>query len=357
LLFLDYSRTTKNNQFIRLFYESDKLIPEVRTMIDLAFIDDRRYDFLGFNGYESVYHRDIDKGDRDFYAYRREKFRVRADFQGKFPVKNLYWLLGYEYLNFKIKNSGVSDTAEPSLYDNYVAWGLIPNANAKGGNSHSLKAGVMYDSRNVRLLPGKGIFSEFILQAAPRFLFNENNAYWEMVLTHRQYIPLTQHITLAYRASYQSTLGNDGKPFYAKPPLLGSHQTGVIMEGLGGNRSLRGVTRNRVIGDGFVLGNVELRYKLFDFRLLRQSIEVIPHIFFDAGRVVKFTKLNLENVPDADREKFFDIGAETFHSAAGAGVRLLINKNFVLTADFGKALSKKDGDGKLGIYVGANVLF
>jgi outer membrane protein assembly factor BamA len=193
---------------------------------------------------------------------------------------------------------------------------------------------------------------------APGFFFNKNTAYAEMALTHRQYIPLIHNrLNFAYRATYETTIGGAGKPFYAMPHLLSSYQTGVLMEGLGGNRSLRGVMRNRVIGDGIVLGNLELRYRMFDFKILKQNVNVIPHVFFDTGRVVKFTKMNLDAVPEAEREKFFDIGAEKFHSTAGIGARLLFNNNFVLSGELGKAFNEKDGNGKMGIYVGANVLF
>ena len=37
--------------------------------------------------------------------------------------------------------------------------------------------------------------------------------------------------------------------------------TGATNEGLGGVKTLRGVLRNRVIGDAFFMGNIELRWK------------------------------------------------------------------------------------------------
>ena len=296
-LFVDYSRTTKDNQFIRLFYEGDRLIPNVRTMLDIAYMNDLRYDFLGFNGYESVYDRALDLENRAFYSFRREKFRVRADFQGQFSVKNLYWLAGYEYLNFGVSPSKLDrgdGEEQRSLYQNYIDWGFISPENARGGDIHSFKAGVMYDNRDRRLLPSKGFYSEFILQTAPGFFFNKNNAFNEMALTHRQYIPLTiplinSKMTFAYRLMYQTTLGAAGKPFYAMPQMLNSYQTGVLMEGLGGSRSLRGVMRNRVTGDGFVLGNFEMRCKFFDFKVLRQNVEVIPHTVSNSADLICIT--------------------------------------------------------------------
>ncbi len=42
-------------------------------------------------------------------------------------------------------------------------------------------------------------------------------------------------------------------------------------EGLGGSSTLRGVVRNRVIGDGFILGNVELRWKPVYFKFFNQD--------------------------------------------------------------------------------------
>ncbi len=41
--------------------------------------------------------------------------------------------------------------------------------------------------------------------------------------------------------------------------------------------------------------------------------------------------------------------------SAGAGLRLVMNQNFVIAVDFGKAFNEQDGN--IGFYIGLNYLF
>src|SRR5690606_33321495 len=83
----------------------------------------------------------------------------------------------------------------------------------------------------------------------------------KFALIHRQYLPIIQDMVFAYRLTYQSTVGKSKVPYYAQPLLITSFLTAVENQGLGGKRSLRGVMRNRVVGDDIAFGNFELRYK------------------------------------------------------------------------------------------------
>ncbi len=57
----------------------------------------------------------------------------------------------------------------PGLYDKYVEWGIIPEKEKKGGKLISLKAGLIYDTRDNEANPNRGIWSE-LLVAFPRQL-------------------------------------------------------------------------------------------------------------------------------------------------------------------------------------------
>ena len=72
--------------------------------------------------------------------------------------------------------------------------------------------------------------------------------------------------------------------------------TGATNEGLGGSSTLRGVLRNRVIGDGFIMGNVELRWKPIYFKFLKQDCYLGLNAFYDFGMVTK--KIALLRSPD-----------------------------------------------------------
>jgi len=56
-----------------------------------------------------------------------------------------------------------------------------------------------------------------------------------------------------------------------------------------------------------------------------------------------------------DPSLYFSDADEYPHGSAGAGIRLVMNRNFVIAVDFGKAFNYRDGN--YGIYVGIGYLF
>ena len=127
-------------------------------------------------------------------------------------------------------------------------------------------------------------------------------------------------------------------------------------QGLGGKTSVRGVLRNRVVGDSFAFGNFEWRWKFFRFGLFNQDFYLGTNVFFDTGIILKPIEMDLSAVPTADKDKYFaDYKSGKFHSAAGAGLKIGWNENFVISADFGKAFDKRDGN--TGFYIGLNYMF
>ena len=132
--------------------------------------------------------------------------------------------------------------------------------------------------------------------------------------------------------------------------------TGASSTGLGGAKSLRGVRRNRVVGDGYILGNIELRYKFARFRMINQNFYMAVNTFTDFGQVTKKIDTSNLNLPSSViASDYFNNGAEKLHTSYGAGLRLVMNYNFVLAMDYGIATNKQDGDS--GIYIGLNYLF
>jgi outer membrane protein assembly factor BamA len=199
----------------------------------------------------------------------------------------------------------------------------------------------------------KGIWTEAVIQTAPSFI-NEFG-HTKFALIHRQYFTLMKDMSLAYRLDYQTTIGNSHVPHYAHPLLITSFLTAASNQGLGGKNSIRGVLRNRVVGDGVAFGNFEFRYKFLRFDWLKQSFYVGTNVFFDSGII-----LDPIDIPELDDAEKTDLGLKDyesgkFHSAIGAGLKIGWNENFVISADFGKALNKQDG--KTGFYIGLNYLF
>lgn len=359
-LYLELSTYTKGTTIARVRYDSEKLIPKVRTTFDVAYVPDQMSDFYGFNGYESVYNPTLSSTYRNFYKNEKNTFRIKADFQGYFGSSKFGWVAGYAFYNFKmdtvnIDKLGLSAVPGGDLFQKYQNWGLISNAEASGGSINYLKIGLKYDTRDQLACPEKGIFTEAVIQSAPK-LINQDFPHTKMAIIHRQYFTLAKDLLFAYRLDYQMTLGKDKVPYFAQPELITSYLIAASNQGLGGKSSIRGVLRNRVIGDAVGFGNFEFRYKFLRFEWLKQNFYLGTNVFFDSGLVLKPIAMDLSAVSSTDKTQYFNTyESGKFHSAAGIGLKIGWNENFVISADFGKAFNKQDGN--TGFYIGLNYLF
>ncbi len=361
-LYMEYSRYTKGTGINRLMYDSDKLIHGIRTTFDMTYLTDQMADFYGFNGYQSVYDAELSSSSRYYNKFERNMFRIKADFQSAFADSPLGWVAGYSLYNFNINNVNLDKLSltpipDGSLYEKYVDSGLIGADEAKGGRIQYVKAGLKYDTRDQIANPKKGVWTELVLQSALPGLNDMPHA--KLALIHRQYFNLARDLTFAYRLDYQGTIGNSKIPFYAQPLIITSFLTGASYQGMGGKNSIRGVLRNRVVGDGIAFGNFEFRYKFVRFDMLKQQFYVATNVFLDAGTIVDPIELSNQNglLSSADKQILGLTGDDTgkIHTSAGLGLKIGWNENFVVSADWGKAFNEQDGNS--GFYIGLNYLF
>lgn len=383
-LYLEGSWFLKGSGIFRFYYDSDRLIKGIRTSLDVSYIPDQTFKFFGFNGFEAVYNQaweddeDPDYKSRVFYRYNRKFFRTKLDLQGSIIEKKLLWLAGVDYYNINAGpvdvdrlNKGKSEDkmlpdSVDGLYQNYIDWNIIPKTEAEGGMFTALKLGMVYDSRDNEPNPNRGLWTEIILVAAPKFTSNMETGFSKLAITHRQYFTfIKDHLSFAYRLGLQTTLSGH-TPYYAQSIMYYSKMAGAYNEGLGGAKTIRGIQRNRVIGDGFVFGNFELRWKVVKFFWLNQNFYIALSGFFDTGRVIQFidvedsaNKINDGIEPDdpdyVNLDEYFNFGGEAFHNSVGGGLHIAMNQNFIIAVDYGHALSEQDG--KSGLYVGLNFLF
>ena len=375
-LYLEVSRYTKGSSTYRFYYNSDQLVKGIETSFDLSYLTDQAYDFYGFNGFESVIHPewiDTDNGayaSRMFYKYDRKLFRMKVDLQGKISGDRFRWMAGINFQNLKVAsvninkiNKGKSEadklpttTEVPGLYEKYQQWGIINTEEANGGFVPTFKAGVVWDTRDNRPCPMKGIWTEAIVEVSPKILGAESS-FTQLCLIHRQYFTLVpKDLSFAYRLGFQTTLSGN-VPFYYRSQLITSVLTGNMSEGLGGAKTLRGVRRNRVIGDGMVYGNAELRWKFVHFNLINNNFYLGLSAFTDIGKVTKKVDVEsiiapISSIPQTD---YFRWGAEKMHYSYGAGLHIAMNENFIIAIDYGLAADKQDGAS--GLYIGLNYLF
>lgn len=373
-IYLEWSRTTKSSGINQLLFDSEPLMPELpfRITMDLSYFTERSMDFYGFNGYESIYIPEFstvgtpDYITKMFYRYERKLFHFSLFLQNNIGNSNFNWLVGYDHYNHKLgrfdfeeynkksSDNTLNDTA--TLYDKYIEWGIIPGKEANGGIINYLKTGIIYDTRDQKANPMEGMWSEVMLSAAPEIMGNRENQFLKLAFIHRHYFTIIpRDLNLALRVGYQGTIAGKA-PFYMQSYLISSYTESVNVEGLGGKKSLRGILRNRILGDDILYNNIELRWKFWRLNMFKQHFYLALSGFLDNGLVVDPIDFSKENVPDTFHERdIFDGMTHGIHSSAGAGLHIAMNNNFVLAIDYGKALDKRDGND--GIYIGLNFLY
>jgi outer membrane protein assembly factor BamA len=283
-------------------------------------------------------------------------------------VDNLRWFAGIGYFDLNVGSVDVDqlnkrkkedellpDTA--LLYDKYVQWGIIGEKEKDGGHVPSLKVGIVYDSRDHEANPMRGIWTEALLFYSPSILGNDDYSYLKLAVTHRQYFTLIKDdLSFAYRLGYQGRLAGT-VPFFMEPYMITSFAMVTTTDGLGGAKTLRGILRNRVVGDGVGYGNFEFRWKFFRTVLWNQDIYLALNAFTDVGRVLERKKVGIPDtwIPPEEMADYFDPDAEGWHLSAGGGFRVVLNRNFVVAFDYGRAWDNRDG--KDGFYVGIGYLF
>jgi hemolysin activation/secretion protein len=137
--------------------------------------------------------------------------------------------------------------------------------------------------------------------------------------------------------------------------MYSSHSLTTKPDGLGGARTLRGILRNRVTGDGVAFGNVELRWKFYKGYILKQHIQLGINAFMDGGMMVQPHKITMNTIPP-DRQTFYFSGrGEQLHLSAGLGFRIILDDNFIIAIDYGRAFDPQDGID--GLYIGVGNIF
>jgi len=352
LLYAEWSHTTNGNDLKQFKYDSEHLIPGVRLTGIVRLETEKAMDFYGFNGYESLYNHDFEIEEHDdyisrlYYSMAYRSLRIKTEFQGQLIDKKLRWYAGLAHYNIKagpLENSRFKNLPDvPTLFDEYVAQGIIPADQSEGGFSNLIKLGLVADTRDFEPFPTKGVWTEAYLTAAPGFIGNES-PFTGMVFTHRHYLPLIKEkLILAYRINYQTTLSGDA-PWYVlsfKPDTFT-----LQWEGLGGYKTLRGIRRNRVVGEGAILGNFELRWKSSEFKVLNKPRYIALTGFTDVAKITK--KYHLQ--PNLTGEE------DGFHISYGGGLYLGLNPNFIIHFQYGLAADPRDGQS--GTYIGVDFLF
>ncbi|MBO7286983.1 MAG: hypothetical protein J6U85_02010 [Bacteroidales bacterium] len=388
---LEVSAYTKGSLNLRFYGDYYSLIPNSRLFVDAGYFTDKRFEFYGFNGYASPYFNDIyvmnyatdngrntlqEKFDPEFnsvfYRMNRKQFRFNSCLRTKFSFgEHLYYGVGLSYFNYNmgrinIHNEEYLYDEQMTLFELYKESGLIRANEADGGNVTQIKLAFIYDSKNHDSDPTKGAYFEATLTGAPDFIDRDGYSHMTFNAVWQHYIPIVkENLTFAYRLVTQNVIAGD-IPYYAAFNSNMLFYKKMSTDALGGANSVRGINRNRVIGAGYAWLNAELRWKVVGFQFINQNWNVALNPFFDAGMVTQSYRLAEQETAWSEIEKQYNIignndliysGAkEGIHTSAGCGLKLIMNRNFIISAEAAKALNARDGEG-MRVYIGFNYLF
>ena len=352
---VELSHYTKGETIAHMFYDSKYLLPGLRVTAALSYMDSAMSPFYGFNGYASPLYESLTKSS-SFYYMDRTMLRGIADIQGSISDK-LTWMAGLTFWNVTTGDVELDKyKGEHSLYEEYRLLGLIDKSEVAGTHLE-LKAGLVYDTRDMEAAPTKGYCAEVVASYSPA-LFGDAGAYGRIMATWRQFFPVVgDRLVLGYRVNWQQTFGD--APFYLQQTTTPLYLRQIKNEGLGGKNSIRGVLQNRILADGYAWANFEARVKIVNFRFINQNWYVALNPFVDAGVITKDRKLNqMRDSQMADDaigiiESYHDY--DNIHASAGLGLKLVMNHNFIISVEYGKPFDKRDGKG--GLNIGTNYIF
>ena len=178
-----------------------------------------------------------------------------------------------------------------------------------------VRYGLQFDDRDNEASPHTGFFDEIAFNLSPGGIPSLPFRYAEASINMRAYVPLfSKRVTLALRVVGDVLFGD--VPFYELSRAVDTYA-------VGGSNGVRGVPAQRYRGKVKVIGNMELRVRLFDIRPFGKLFTVGAAGFLDGGRVWADTRPHPE----------LDGSTLNLKYGIGGGLRLMSGTAFVLRAD------------------------
>jgi len=218
---------------------------------------------------------------------------------------------------------------EGSLYDQD-----FPDGGEEGFYS-TFQAGLMLDNRDNEPAPTSGYWIEGSGRAG--FFTGYEGAYYGFNTTLRGYVPLTKNkrVVLASREIVDGIFGD------APVPELGRAGGSQILSFFGGQYTGRGIRSTGLLGRARFFAQNELRWTAFSFKVGGAGVDITLLGFADLGYVAP---------------EWSDIGGDAARGFAGegAGLRLAVNKNFIIRVDAGFSGLEANS---MGLYINVNNLY
>jgi hypothetical protein len=233
---------------------------------------------------------------------------------------------------YTLDGNEVEAINNPTLVDLQKADGTWNRFNLSGftnGNNYmftSMLAGALiYDTRDFEPDPSKGIFLEYSHEySAPwlgsQFDFNKLMVQGQFIHTLKRWNNNKGRLTFAGLAAMGHIFGSKIN-FIEMWDLSSQAEAGGILV-LGGGRSIRGFREARFLAPTVALVNLEMRARLYDFRLLKQHFALGITPFYDFGSVW-------------DRPG--DMNFKQWRGAPGVGGRIAWNQSTLLRLDYAQS--------------------
>jgi outer membrane protein assembly factor BamA len=257
--------------------------------------------------------REDDPANPYYYRFGRTRWQAAVNLQRPLGQLPLRLLAGGAVTHTEIDlvpfDSGTTLLAE--------RLGTPGQAASHGGFANSVRAGMVWDTRDREVGTRRGSWSEVLVQPVIRLL-GSDHAYVRWTLTDRRYVPLgDQRLVFANRVLLQGVEGD--APVWELSAVQTSFKP---QEGLGGAKTLRGLPKNRYVGRGLFLWNAEVRWRAAEFEALGKPVHAVLSGFVDSGRVWE------------ERVRFDELASD-LHHGFGGGLRLGMGENFVVAVDIG----------------------
>lgn len=360
MIYFELSRYTGGQTLGFLQYDSECLIPKARLSCVLSYQLDPLYFFYGFNGAAEAYDDDLNTNKSTgnaCYSIRRQQIHFDATLQGAFNER-FNWVCAIALWNIHMGDfTNGSYNPNNTRYREYCQNGLIRESEAAGGNHLEFKAGLSFDTRDYESAPTKGVSIDAFFNGSPD-LFHTNFNYIKFNFHFRNYLSLdaSHRFVAAYHLAYQGTMFGE-VPFYMQNNINVLTMRQTSSEGIGGYNSVRGLVANRLLGDGYAWGNLEMRIRLFSFKFWKRQWYVATNPFFDAGIITQGYRLKEQatvlntNVSELKKQ------AGTPYLSAGIGFKLAMNQNFIISFELAKVLNTTNEHYPLGYYFNLNYIF
>ncbi|TGK44492.1 Omp85 family outer membrane protein [Leptospira andrefontaineae] len=192
-----------------------------------------------------------------------------------------------------------------------------------GGVVNAGRVGIVYDTRDFEPDPNNGVFWELTYENSGKLVGSEYSysKYFTQFKYFYSLLPKTfDKLVLAGRGAFSFTEGNT--PFFEYRNMWGTEGT---ITGLGGDNTLRGYKADRFIGKAMGWGNLEIRWRFFQFSAFSQNFTLSAVPFMDFGRIWD----------DEHKANF-----KGYKHSNGLGLRIAWNQSTIITIDY--AVSKED---------------